>query len=63
MTGGCVLVAPLPMYQHRGEFPICAAYAGATYLSMRHFDAGTRCVRSRRRRDVTDPSFGTFIAT
>jgi acyl-CoA synthetase (AMP-forming)/AMP-acid ligase II len=45
-------------------FPICAAYSvGATYLSMRYFDAGTALAQiEAERATLTYPSFGTFIA-
>lgn len=64
MTGEDVFWSPLPMYHIAAMFPICAAYAvGATYLSMRHFEAGTALRQiEAERATLTYPSFGTFIA-
>lgn len=64
MTGADVFWSPLPMYHIAAMFPICAAYAvGATYLSMRHFDAGTALRQIEAEgATLTYPSFGTFIA-
>ena len=64
MTGDDVFWSPLPMYHIAAMFPICAAYSvGATYLSMRYFDAGTALRQiEAERATLTYPSFGTFIA-
>lgn len=64
MTGDDIFWSPLPMYHIAAMFPICAAYSvGATYLSMRYFDAGTALLQiEAERATLTYPSFGTFIA-
>lgn len=64
MTGDDVFWSPLPMYHIAAMFPICAAYSvGATYLSMRYFDAGVALKQIEAdRATLTYPSFGTFIA-
>lgn len=64
MTRDDIFWSPLPMYHIAAMFPICAAYSvGATYLSMRYFDAGTALEQiEAERATLTYPSFGTFIA-
>lgn len=64
MTDEDVFWSPLPMFHVAALFPLCAAYhAGATYVGMQVFDAGT-ALRLIRENAVTVgyPSFALFLS-